>query len=288
MSAHPKLSLSIAIVCYHSDEQDLRLLIESLIHSVKVLEQNQSIQAIRLYLIDNSEEGDLALALFDDLATKALELELTVPFHLIQGQGNSGYGSAHNLVLEDLKSDFHLMLNPDVVLDEYCLLEGLGYLEREKKIVMVSPMASYANEDLQYLSKRYPSILTLFIRGFLPRSLQKRFLKRLAHYEMHELITENPDSSPRTGIPIISGCFMLCRTAALRAIKGFDENYFLYFEDFDLSLRIAKQGDIAFVPRMKIIHGGGNTANKGLKHIGMFIRSGIRFFNTHGWRWFKS
>jgi GT2 family glycosyltransferase len=288
VSAHPTLSLSIAIVCYHSDEQDLRRLLESLIHAIEALEKNQSIQPIPIYLVDNSEAGDLELATFDDLASKATGLELAVHFHLIQGQGNIGYGRAHNLVLKDLESDFHLMLNPDVVLDEYCLLEGLGYLESEKKIVMVSPMARYANEDPQYLSKRYPSVLTLFIRGFLPRSLQKPFLKRLAHYEMHELITENPERSPRTSIPIISGCFMLCRTAALRAIKGFDESYFLYFEDFDLSLRIAKQGDIAFVPRMKIIHGGGNTAKKGLKHIGMFIRSGIRFFSTHGWRWFKS
>jgi GT2 family glycosyltransferase len=288
VNAHPTLSLSIAIVCYHSDEQDLRRLIESLIHSIKALEKNQSIQPVPIFLIDNSEAGDLELATFDDLASKAIEFELDVQLHLIQGQGNIGYGRAHNLVLTDLESDFHLMLNPDVVLDEQCLVEGLGYLESEKKIVMVSPMASYANDNLQYLSKRYPSILTLFIRGFLPRSLQKPFSKRLAHYEMHELITENPASSPRTSIPIISGCFMLCRTTALQAVKGFDESYFLYFEDFDFSLRIAKQGDIAIVPRMKIIHGGGNTAKKGLKHIGMFIRSGFRFFNTHGWRWFKS
>jgi hypothetical protein len=38
---------------------------------------------------------------------------------------------------------------------------------------------------------------------------------------------------------------------------------------------------------MRIIHGGGNAAKKGLKHIGLFVRSGCRFFNSHGWRWFK-
>jgi GT2 family glycosyltransferase len=288
VSAHPTLSLSISIVCYHSDEQDLRRLLDSLIHSIKALKKSETIQPIPIFLIDNSEAGDLELARFDDLASKAIEFELAVQLHLIQDQGNIGYGRAHNLVLKDLESDFHLMLNPDVALDEYCLVEGLAYFTKNPGTAMASPIAQYDNGDPQHLCKRYPSVLTLFIRGFLPRRFQKPFAKRLAHYEMHELITENPESSPRTSIPIISGCFMLCRTAALQAVKGFDESYFLYFEDFDLSLRIAKQGDIAYVPKMKIIHGGGNTAKKGLKHIGMFIRSGIRFFNTHGWRWFKS
>jgi GT2 family glycosyltransferase len=79
---------------------------------------------------------------------------------------------------------------------------------------------------------------------------------------------------------------MLCRTAALKAVSGFDEGYFLYFEDFDLSLRIAKIGELAYVPAMRIKHAGGHAARKGRAHIGMFVRSAMRFFNTHGWRFF--
>jgi GT2 family glycosyltransferase len=132
------------------------------------------------------------------------------------------------------------------------------------------------------LCKRYPAVLTLFVRGFIPSSWRKLFAKRLAHYEMHEL----SDAQPTTSIPIASGCFMLCRSEPLLKLGGFDERYFLYFEDFDLSLRLGKLGFLAYVPAMKICHGGGYAANKGVGHIAMFARSGIRFFNTHGWRWF--
>jgi GT2 family glycosyltransferase len=287
VNAHPTLSLSIAIVCYHSDEQDLRRLIESLIDSIEALTKNQFIQPIPIYLIDNSEAGDLELALFDDLATKAMELEPAVQLHLIQGQGNIGYGRAHNLVLKDLESDFHLMLNPDVVLDEQCLVEGLAYFAKNPGTAMASPIAQYNNGDPQYLCKRYPCVFTLLIRGFLPAKARSLFSRRVAHYEMHELYSANSKDQTRVDIPIASGCFMFCRTEALKTINGFNERYFLYFEDFDLSLRIAKQGNIAFLPSMRIIHGGGNAAKKGLKHIGLFVRSGLRFFNSHGWRWFK-
>jgi GT2 family glycosyltransferase len=93
-----------------------------------------------------------------------------------------------------------------------------------------------------------------------------------------------PEQEPSTDIPIISGCFMLFRTAALRSVGGFDEHYFLYFEDFDLCLRVHAEGTLAYLPSMHIVHLGGNSARKGLRHIVMFARSGLRFYCTHGWR----
>lgn len=78
---------------------------------------------------------------------------------------------------------------------------------------------------------------------------------------------------------------MLCKREVLSEVGGFDDRYFLYFEDFDLSLRLGKQGRLAYVPAMKIIHAGGNTASKGLRHILLFMRSAMRFFNQWGWRW---
>ena len=92
-------------------------------------------------------------------------------------------------------------------------------------------------------------------------------------------------SGPRNDISISSGCFMMCRTSALYEVSGFDQNYFLYFEDFDLSLRIRRVGEIAYVPNVRIVHRGGKTANKGITHILMFCRSAVRFFKTYGWKW---
>ena len=200
---------------------------------------------------------------------------------MLHGHGNIGYGPAHNRVIRESGADYHLLLNPDVELAPDAVGAGLGYLAANPAAVLVSPAASNGNER-QYLCKRYPSILILLLRGFAPRFLQAPFARKLAAYEMREL----PEDRPSVGIPIASGCCMLCVGHPLREAGGFDERFFLYFEDFDLSLRLGRLGELAHLPAMRIRHGGGNAAGKGLGHIGMFVRSAWRFFNLHGWRWF--
>jgi len=86
-------------------------------------------------------------------------------------------------------------------------------------------------------------------------------------------------------IMLASGCFMLARTAELQSVGGFSDDYFLYFEDFDLSIRLVSCGRLVFDPAVQIIHHGGYAASKGLQHVKYFIRSGITFFQQHGWRW---
>lgn len=85
--------------------------------------------------------------------------------------------------------------------------------------------------------------------------------------------------------PIVSGCFMLFRTEPLKALKGFDPRYFLYFEDYDLSLRTAKLARIAYVPAVRVIHHGGGASRKGMAHVRMFVASAFKFYNRFGWKW---
>ena len=77
---------------------------------------------------------------------------------------------------------------------------------------------------------------------------------------------------------------MFLRSELLRDLGGFCERYFLYFEDFDLSMRARRRADIVLVPSVHIRHLGGEAARKGMAHVGMFLRSGLRFFGEHGWR----
>jgi GT2 family glycosyltransferase len=66
---------------------------------------------------------------------------------------------------------------------------------------------------------------------------------------------------------------------------GFDPRFFLYFEDFDWSMRLGQVTRNAFVPSVCIVHHGGAAASKGLRHIGWFLASGVRFYSKHGWKW---
>jgi GT2 family glycosyltransferase len=79
---------------------------------------------------------------------------------------------------------------------------------------------------------------------------------------------------------------MLCKTTELQKEGGFDPRFFLYFEDFDLSLRLGKHGAVVYLPTMRVRHGGGNAAKKGPEHRRYFIRSAVSFFNKHGWKLF--
>ncbi|PRF94602.1 hypothetical protein C6Q22_02415 [Burkholderia multivorans] len=84
--------------------------------------------------------------------------------------------------------------------------------------------------------------------------------------------------------PIVSGCFMMFRTEVLKKLGGFDPRYFLYFEDYDLSLRAHEVADVAYVPSVRVIHHGGGASRKGFTHIRMFAVSAFKFFNRFGWR----
>jgi hypothetical protein len=116
----------------------------------------------------------------------------------------------------------------------------------------------------------------------MPGFVQALYEDRLAHYRMKDLYDAGMVSKD---VPIISGCCMLVRTSAFRELSGFDERFFLYFEDFDLSIRAAGLGAVAYNPSMKIIHGGGFSSRKGWWHILQFTLSGRKFFKKHGWQW---
>lgn len=292
MTAKSPISLSVSIVCYHSPAQELEATIASLSIAVQKwreieaqgvgsAEQDGSATAepvTNVILIDNSESKSVSseqvAALQQYLAPANCALTL------IQGNGNVGYGAGHNLAIHSSKAEYHLILNPDVLLAHDSLCEGIRFLEQEQTAVLVSPAAQSPTGKPLFLCKRYPSVLLLFLRGFFPVLLSRLFAQRHAHYEMHDLARDEASK-----VPIASGCFMLCRRAALAESSGFDSRYFLYFEDFDLSLRLGKLGELVYLPSMKIIHAGGHAGRKGIKHIQYFIRAGIRFFNQWGWRW---
>jgi GT2 family glycosyltransferase len=77
---------------------------------------------------------------------------------------------------------------------------------------------------------------------------------------------------------------MLCRTDALKAVQGFDDKYFLYFEDFALSIKLREIGKISYLSSMKIQHFGGEASRKGLKHIYYFLSSAFKFYQEFGWK----
>ena len=264
-------SLSISIVVYRLDEAELALNLGTL----RLACEQAALTDVALALIDNSEQGLQANAL------RLLAQRTGWPHaSVLSGHGNVGYGAGHNLAIRAATTPAYLVLNPDVELDANALRAGLATLSLTG-VVLVGAVGRDGAGKPGYLSKRMPSVGTFFLRGFAPAWLKRRFDAQLAHYEYRDLSTNRVSD-----VILVSGAFMLCRTDALRAVGGFDERYFLHFEDLDLSLRLAMLGRVVSDPEVTLIHHGGNSASRGLAHLRVFVRSGLRFFNTHGWRIF--
>jgi GT2 family glycosyltransferase len=276
MSPTPPTDLSISIVVHELNQPVLERVLACLVKAANEARTAGVLNKASLYLINNSDNHALLDSMPESVDLSSLEL-LTKT-----GHGNIGYGRGHNLAITETACDYHLVLNPDVFLQPDALVQGLAWLQSRPETVAVAPAISNGKGEPESACKQYPSVLDLLLRGFAPGFVRRLFQRRLARYSMQAL----SHNEPTDNIPIISGCCMLWRSSALRALDGFDPRYFLYFEDFDLSLRAHQHGSLSFVPAMRITHLGGNTARKGLRHILMFGRSAIRFFNSHGWRWF--
>ena len=266
-------ALSISIVTYRIDKLAFCKVLENLYNAISCLAGRES-GPVQITIIDNGNQQELLEDIARNRAADIAHIEI------VGGLNNIGYGRAHNLAILTTRAPYHLILNPDVLLSEDCLVAGLDYLRQHQKISAVAPFATDAEGNVQYLCKNFPSVLDLLLRGFAPETLKRYFQTRLSRYELRNVITNQAVE----GVPLISGCFMLCNSNMLKQAGGFDERFFLYFEDFALSMELKKQGPLAFLPQMKIRHFGGNSARKGIKHIGMFINSGIKFFNTYGWK----
>jgi GT2 family glycosyltransferase len=206
----------------------------------------------------------------------ALAKSLFTNIEIINGHGNIGYGRANNLAIKHTQSDYHLILNPDVDLDSHSIFVGINYLEQHSEVGLAAPNAYQSNGEYDFLAKRRPSLLTVIIRGINSPTLNRLFKRKLDNYSYKDML---PSDRP-VKIELASGCFMLCRTDILKRLNGFSPKYFLYFEDFDLSLKIGVSHELVQLPQMRIIHKGGNTAQKGMKHILLFLTSACQFLTS--------
>ncbi len=270
------MTVSISIVTYGADTAQLRGTVHWLGLAAGALCSGES-RAGQFVLVDNGPYGanraGMLAGLLGDWPRGA---------EVLSGHGNVGYGRGHNLAIVRCHVDYHLVLNPDVELAPDALLEALAFMDQHPDCGLLAPAVYGEDGALQYLCKRLPTVLDLLLRGFAPYWLRRHFGARLDYYEMRDLINER---DLVWDPPIVSGCFMLFRTEVLKRLGGFDPRFFLYFEDFDLSLRAGEVARIAYVPSVRIVHHGGGAARKGLRHVRMFVVSAVRFFNKQGWRW---
>lgn len=269
-----RTGISVSVVIYHPEPGLLDLTFSSLLAALDACTSDRA-ELLELIVVNNGGgefiEPELASFARPNLTTR-----------FITGHGNVGYGRGHNLAIAQSHSRFHLILNPDIDLDREALANAVRFLDTNPQVGLLTPWIGGEDGRQQFLCRRFPAVFDLFARGFLPASVRRFFARRLARYEMRDVIDE---TNVLWDPPIVSGCFMLFRTDVLKRLNGFDPRYFLYFEDYDLSLRTHEVARVAYVPSVRVLHHGGGAAKKGSTHVKLFAASAFKFFNRFGWKW---
>jgi len=250
-----KIKINISIVLYNSDFNEIYNL-------VKLLRCNNCVNQI--YLVDNSVSPN---EFFDAVDVK----------YIFTGE-NLGYGCGHNLAIQqsiDAGVKYHLVLNSDIQFQSIVLPALLEKMDEDLEIGMIMPKVLNIDGSVQILPKLLPSPFNLLIRVIRP--LQHVFKTKNREYTLEEYYNKE------LNVPILSGCFSLFRVDALKDVGLYDEKFFMYFEDFDLSRRINSKYKTIYYPEVSIIHAHERGAAKSFRLFKVFVKSAIIYFNKYGW-----
>jgi GT2 family glycosyltransferase len=225
---------------------------------------------VKLVFIDNSTNE------------KIKEFAQAKQIEYISGHGNVGFGAGHNIGIRkyiDQSKNF-LILNPDVIIEEKCLETLSSFMNNHPEVPLCTPLVLNPDRSIQFVNKRLPTLKVLFARRFLKKYLSKKFKSDLSLYTLQDQL---PFNAPLI-VPIITGCFMFFSSTHLKKLEGFDERFFMYFEDNDISRRAYSLGPPVFYPKAKIIHQWDRGAHKNFRLLVIFITSAYHYFVKWGLR----
>ena len=250
--------LNISIVLYHPKwEQEVLPLVEELLR-VKNLR--------KIFLLDNSESK-----------SEQPKLNSEKVRYMFMGS-NLGYGKAHNIALRDSayhKTEMHLVLNSDIRVEAEDIDAMHDWMLTNPQVGQLMPKVLNPDGSQQYLAKRLPTPLDVFGRRFLPKWMMR---SRNTRYELRDMDLSRPINAP-----YLSGCFMMLRTKAVVEAGLFDERYFMYPEDMDLTRTIHRNYLTLYYPAWTIVHEHAQASYKDKHMLRIHIQNMCRYFNKWGW-----
>lgn len=183
------------------------------------------------------------------------------PVHIISNEHVKGFGENHNAAFAVAEGDFFCVVNPDVRLTNN-VFDALLPFHIEKDAGLTAPVVSNSAGELEDSARRFPSPLSIG-------------LKVLGLTRRAEKLSNSFSSSPDW----VAGMFMLFNSAEYKALGGFDERYFLYYEDVDICARLALKGrSVLMCQTANVIHDAQRSSHKSFKYLRWHLSSMLRFF----------
>ena len=191
---------------------------------------------------------------------------------------NIGFAKANNIALEKAKGEFVLFLNPDTLLAEDSIEKCMQFFKIHEKIGALGiHMVDGSGNFLKESKRAFPSPLTsLFKLSGLARLFP--LSKIFARYHLGHL-PENKNHE----VDVLAGAFMMIPKKVLSEIGNFDERFFMYGEDVDLSYRIQEAGyKNYYFAESSIIHFKGESTKRGsLNYVRLFYKAMSLFVKKH-------
>lgn len=242
------IKVSASIVTYNCLDQARETVTSVLKNSVKY--------PTEIFVFDNGSSDNT------DVSLKKEFPEITVR----QVGYNSGFGKAHNLIIGENTGKYIAIINPDISLNGDVIGELVDYLEANKDVCMITPKILNPDGSEQKLPKKVPSFKYLFL-GRLSK-LGGIFKKSRDEYTM-----ANNDFKEPAEVDFCTGCFFLIRSEVFRDLGGFSPDFFMYFEDAELTLRAKKYGKVVFYPGVCVTHIWNRESAKKLKYLFIHLKS---------------
>jgi GT2 family glycosyltransferase len=254
------MKLSICLVNYHSEPAIRRFLDSVMDYRPDCLHE--------VLIVNNSPEQDLG-HLIKDYGD-------WVKIH--RPHGNLGFGKAQNLAVKVAQGEYVLICNPDIEVQEGSLSRLMNYADELKDFGVIGPKLNYPEGGVQESARRFPSMSDLTVKRLGLSSLFPRKMKKYLMKDKHFHGAERVDW--------LVGAAMLMKKKRFEELGGFDDRFFLFFEDTDLCRRVKEAGhDVWYYPEAEFFHSRERLSERGLwpfkKVFWIHMASAGKYF----WKW---
>jgi GT2 family glycosyltransferase len=243
--------LSISVVSHGQMSLVLQLM-----HDLQMYHDSQALELILTLNIPETTNFDAGL--------------FSYPIVVIRNESPKGFGANHNQAFQASHGDFFCVLNPDIRLTSNPF-DGLSVCLAAPNIGVVAPKIVGPSGAAEDSARRFPT---------LTKILRKVFSR---HWTSDYSLLDKP-----VDVDWVGGMFMLFRRSIFEKLNGFNERYFLYYEDVDLCARLNLAGLRAVVnPSIQVVHHAQHSSHRNLKYLRWHVGSLLRFLTSSEYQQLK-
>jgi len=256
------VKLSVCIVAYNNYAD-----IEVAIDSMK--KYTSTALTKKIYIVDNGA----AISEASNVEMFRHHIATLADVEYIDAGNNLGFGKGHNHVLNIMDSEYHAIVNPDIIFCEDTFSKIVEWMDKHKEIGMTIPLITDEEGNRQDVYRRELTVFDMFNRMFLKGA----FRARARHHIMQDMDFHEPFQ-----VPFGQGSFLVIRSELFKQLGGFDDNYFMYVEDADLCKRVNQVSKLMYYPDARVIHKWNKGSHKNKALFKCHVESMLYYFKKWG------